>query len=285
MFQRKTLCIGQNIVTGNRKTTIIGNSEISSSFNIGELFENNEQGVWFDPNDLTTLFQDQAGITPVTAVGQVVGLMLDKSGKGNHARQFVESFKPTLHQNTTTGAYYLLFDGVDDCLFTSSINLTTTDRISTFSAIHKTLNDTGGIIAELSAASESNNGTFNITNATAAGLDYWSSSSKGTATSSINMSVPNPAPNNLTGVGVITTNMQISTNLHEMRVNGSVRNSSMSQGTGNYSTNPLYLGKRANTSIPFGGDMYGFILTGRLTTSDEVDAIEKILSNKIGVTF
>lgn len=285
MFQRKTLRIGQNIVTGNRKTAIIGNSEISSSFNIGELFENNEQGVWFDPNDLTTLFQDQAGITPVTSVGQVVGLMLDKSGRGNHARQFVESFKPTLQQNVTTGAYYLLFDGVDDCLFTSAINLTITDRISAFSAVHKTLGDTGGIIAELSSASEANNGTFNITNATAPNIDYWGTSSRGTTTSTITMSTPNPAPNNLTGVGVITTNMQISNNFHEMRVNGVVGNSSMSQGTGNYSNQPLYLGSRASASIPFGGDIYGFILTSRLTTSDEVDAIEKIMSNKIGVTF
>lgn len=43
------------------------------------LFRANEQGVWYDPSDLTTLFQDAAGTTPVTAVEQPVGLMLDKS--------------------------------------------------------------------------------------------------------------------------------------------------------------------------------------------------------------
>jgi len=37
------------------------------------------QGAWYDPSDLTTLFQDAAGTTPVTAVEQAVGLMLDKS--------------------------------------------------------------------------------------------------------------------------------------------------------------------------------------------------------------
>lgn len=37
------------------------------------------QGAWYDPSDLTTLFQDSAGTTPVTAVEQAVGLMLDKS--------------------------------------------------------------------------------------------------------------------------------------------------------------------------------------------------------------
>lgn len=36
-------------------------------------------GVWYDPSDLSTLFQDSAGATPVTAAGQPVGLILDKS--------------------------------------------------------------------------------------------------------------------------------------------------------------------------------------------------------------
>lgn len=43
------------------------------------LFTANEQGTWYDPSDLTTLYQDSAGTTPVTAVEQPVGLMLDKS--------------------------------------------------------------------------------------------------------------------------------------------------------------------------------------------------------------
>lgn len=43
------------------------------------LFQNGEQGVWFDPSDFSTLFQDSAGSTPVTALGQPVGKMLDKS--------------------------------------------------------------------------------------------------------------------------------------------------------------------------------------------------------------
>lgn len=36
-------------------------------------------GAWFDPSDLSTLYQDAAGTKPVTAVEQPVGLMLDKS--------------------------------------------------------------------------------------------------------------------------------------------------------------------------------------------------------------
>ena len=43
------------------------------------LFAAGEPGAWYDPSDLSTMFQDSAGTTPVTAAGQPVGLRLDKS--------------------------------------------------------------------------------------------------------------------------------------------------------------------------------------------------------------
>jgi hypothetical protein len=44
-----------------------------------ELFDANETGVLFDPSDLSTMYQEHTGLTPVTAPGQPVGLILDKS--------------------------------------------------------------------------------------------------------------------------------------------------------------------------------------------------------------
>jgi hypothetical protein len=52
---------------------------INNLFTPLDLFQSGEQGLWYDPSDLTTLFQDSAGTTPVTADGDPVGLMLDKS--------------------------------------------------------------------------------------------------------------------------------------------------------------------------------------------------------------
>lgn len=43
------------------------------------LFAASEVGVWYAPSDLSTMFQDAYGSTPVTADGQSVGLILDKS--------------------------------------------------------------------------------------------------------------------------------------------------------------------------------------------------------------
>ena len=46
---------------------------------IAALFANGEQGWVYDPSNLSTLFQDAAGTTPVTAMEQPVGLQLDLS--------------------------------------------------------------------------------------------------------------------------------------------------------------------------------------------------------------
>jgi hypothetical protein len=51
----------------------------SLGFSPLELFASGESGVWYDPSDLTTLFQDSLGTTPVASDGDPVGLMLDKS--------------------------------------------------------------------------------------------------------------------------------------------------------------------------------------------------------------
>ncbi len=61
-----------------------------------QLYLASEQGAWYDPSDMSTLFQDAAGTTPVTAVEQPVGRILDKSGRGNHATQATATSRPKL---------------------------------------------------------------------------------------------------------------------------------------------------------------------------------------------
>ncbi|UZS00914.1 hypothetical protein [Pseudomonas phage vB_PsaM_M1] len=54
------------------------NTQDPPIFSILDLFDSGEQGVWYDPDDLSSLYQDVTGSIPVTAAGQPVGLMLDK---------------------------------------------------------------------------------------------------------------------------------------------------------------------------------------------------------------
>lgn len=64
---------------GRRGFPMLGTGKRGLSTYIKELFANNEQGFFYDPNDLSTMFQDAAGTVPVTGAGQPVGLILDKS--------------------------------------------------------------------------------------------------------------------------------------------------------------------------------------------------------------
>jgi len=76
------------------------------------LFAGGTEGAWYDPSDLTTLFQVSDGTTPVTTAGQPVGLMLDKSGNGNHATQATAAARPTYQ----TSPDRITVDKVDDRL-------------------------------------------------------------------------------------------------------------------------------------------------------------------------
>lgn len=88
------------------------------------LWRNGEQGVWYDTSDLSTMFQDASGTTPVYAPGQgqvdpPVGRILDKSGRGNHAYQNTTTSRPTL------SARYNLLTGTES-LSTQSVTVAAT---------------------------------------------------------------------------------------------------------------------------------------------------------------
>jgi hypothetical protein len=67
---------------------------------IAALFINGEQGWWREAADPrygpVTMWQDSAGTTPVTAVEQPVGKVLDRSGRGNHNIQATAADRPVL---------------------------------------------------------------------------------------------------------------------------------------------------------------------------------------------
>ena len=65
-----------------------------SRFNPTRLFLDASQGFWLDASDVSTMFQDSAGTTPVTALGDPVGRWLDKSGRGNNFVQTTSGARP-----------------------------------------------------------------------------------------------------------------------------------------------------------------------------------------------
>lgn len=246
------------------------------------LFANNEQGFFYDPNDLTTMFQDAAGTVPVTTVGQPVGLVLDKSGRNNHAFQTTSASRPILRKNAVTGSYYLEFDGSDDFFVVNSIDFTSTDELNLFAGLRRSSTPRSiGVVLELSKSIGSNTGTFCIsapdnTN----NLNSIAFTSYGTSLSRATI------PNYTEPSAVVAAQAKISTKTNTVRLNGvQMASDKGNQGTGNYGNYPLYIGRRSGDRFPFNGHIYGLIGIGRLTTDDEIAFIEKELAKRTGVTL
>lgn len=261
------------------RSILAGQSNTLASI-IKSLFANNEQGFAYDPNDLTTMYQDAAGTIPVTAAGQPVGLVLDKSGRGNHARQTTSASRPILQRNATTGAYYLAFDGTDDFLVTNSIEFTSTDKVSLFAGVRKLSDATFSIITEISASLNANNGTFYLAVPAAAANGAYEFATKGTVARVVTKNgifAPHSA--------VLTARGNIGLAITKLNVNGISALFNGDQGTGNYGNYPLYIGRRGGTTLPFNGHLYGLIGIGRLTTDSETIALEKSIAKNTGVTL
>jgi hypothetical protein len=80
------------------------------------LFPAGHDGLWLDPSDLSTMFQDVAGTMPVTSPGDPVRLLQDKSGNGNDVVAPSDAARPVYQE--ADGLHWLEFDGVDDELAT-----------------------------------------------------------------------------------------------------------------------------------------------------------------------
>lgn len=242
---------------------------------IASLFTAGLQGVWYDPSDFNTLFQDSEGTIPVTAVGQSVGLMLDKSGNGNHAVQASSAKRPELSQDAN-GCYSLSWDGVDDAITVSSVDFSGTDKVTVMCGITRSTNSTS-MLFEFGPANVTNG--FRITSGSA----YFAfSGSTGRQTTSVpavdksvlSISFDRPLPTNAGGFSI--------------RRNGAVgmtTSTSTAMRGGNFGNLPLYLGSRANIYLPFKGNMYSVVILGASATSDQIKAVESYIAQKTGVTL
>jgi hypothetical protein len=103
------------------------------SFSLRKLFAGGASGIWYDPSDIGSMYQDSAG-TIAAAVNQPVGKILDKSGRGNHAIQATSGYRPVLRRDGG-GFYYLEFDGVDDKMTAVFGMAQPWDRISAIQSI------------------------------------------------------------------------------------------------------------------------------------------------------
>lgn len=251
-------------------TSASGDSAITS------LFAGGEQGAWFDPSDITTLFQDTAGTVPVTAAGQSVARINDKSGRGNHATQATAGSRPTYQVDGARG--YLLFDGTDDFLVTGTV----TPGVSVsqvFAGIRKLSDAATGLVVDLGPAATAFN-LINMLAPSASGANSYRFGSAGSGQQVAGTGAFATAPD----TSVITGLASVAAPSVQLRRNGSVvETNTASQGTGGYNAGALYIGRRGGTSLPLNGRIYGLVVRfGAALTGTQVSDAEAWMNGKTG---
>lgn len=249
----------------------------SVAYSPATLFASGEQGAWYDPSDMSTMFQDAAGTTPVTAPDQQVGLIRDKSGRANHASQPTGASRPILRQSGAL--WFLEFDGVNDFLVTPSIDFTAQSEMSVFAGIAKISDAAIGTLIELSTSIAANNFAFAIQAPSAAASATYRAQFKGTLLSEC-LASGYAAPN----AHVLSAICSIGFNQF-LRVSGTLISGNNLQGTGNFGNYPIYMGMRAGTTLPFKGYMASMIIRGKYSSAQSITDTEKYVATKSGVTL
>lgn len=242
--------------------TVINGAKLGFEIVMKKLFANGEQGFWYDPSDMGTMYQDAAGTVPVTAVGQPVGLIRDKSGRNNHAFQTNSASRPILRKNAVTGANYLEFDAVDDRLTTNS-----------FPSMGEA---TTLFVGSLSSRA----GTAAVVGRAVAGYLYQ------TTTQVVVQSVNNDVRVAVSGNAVITAKYAASGTGVTLTVNGVKSTNQLTAERGYRSPNPLTIGAfDSGGAVPLSGRIYALIGVSKEVSDSEAITIEKEIAKRVGVTL
>ena len=245
---------------------------------IKALFASGEQGAWYDPSDLTTMFQDRIGTTPVTADGQTVGKILDKSGNDNHAVAPNDAARPLYK---TDGTYHWLqFDGVDDVLSTAAIDFTATNKMSVFIGVRKNEDTRVGSILQLGTNTMPVGG-FGMWMGSPTSGPYpgWASTYNPASNVNLISAATYPAPQSI----VHTTILSQTVADIELRLNSVVAASGVTAGPSAYANQVLQMSRTGGNGLI--GNIYHLIVLGRLATTQEITDTETWVAAKTGVTL
>ena len=240
----------------------------------------------------TAIMQAEAAADPslfVRTVGAstsaIVSFLSIKELSGNHAYQTVSASRPILQRNATTGAYYLTFDGVDDFLQTNNIDFTATDKVSLFAGLRKLSDSILGIVVETGTNYSVPTGGFALFAPFSTAPTFGFGVSGGNVAYNQGAS-GYEAPRNL----VTSLRLDLSATDRPTQVKFNIDGAwkviaTGSTATGGFANTPIYIGRRAGTSLPFNGHLYGLIGIGRLTTDSETIALEKVIAKNTGVAL
>ena len=202
---------------------------------------------------------------------------------GNYATQSTSAKRPILQQNAITGAYYLEFDGVDDHLVTSNVNLATANNLTIFAGIYKAT-DSGFVRTVLEIGESVDNIDKTIS------INIYSDSNEKLTLVNHNKIITiaactDPlfnAPKSIVFTGVINN----AAGYMFEQLNKTTKIQKTFTPTNNTYTNfAANIGNRTNGSRPWSGYIYNLVGISRLATDAEITNMENAIAKNVGVTL
>lgn len=195
---------------------------------------------------------------------------------GNHLYQSTAAQKPL--RTLSGGLWSLLWDGVDDGMVTSSFAWGS-DEASVVAGLRKLSDAAIGTPVEFSADIQTNNGAWVMTAPATNGGASVGFYSKGTTLrqpSGAGLAAP---------ISLVTTGLsKIGSDTISVRASRAVvATATADQGTGDYLTYPVYVGRRGGTTRPFSGHIYGLIGRSKLADGVTLRELEHYMGLKSGV--
>lgn len=133
----------------------------AASFSPRSLFSAGEQGLWYDPSDLSTMFEDAGGTTAVHVPGNgtadsPVGLILDKSKGATYGSELITNGS---FSNGTTGWSIYQQAGVGTLTASAGVATLTNSATATYGTAYQAISTTIGVPYRVTGLLVSSTGT------------------------------------------------------------------------------------------------------------------------------
>lgn len=267
---------------GVQRRTIIRND----LFNPASLFAGGAQGAWYDPTDLSNMFQDSAGTIPC-ALNAPVGRLCDKSGNGNHLVQATAASRPTLRQLGTL--YYLDFDGIDDNFASATGNLSNSPKLTVSTGFRLNSAVSCCLFANNASIGPSAGGFRCFVNA-ALGANSPANAAiyDGVTQTDLFETTPVVPPRQVTNSFLLDYSGATAADEIIIRENGIVQALSVQAAgpcsTINFANSPFIMGQFGGV-VFFSGRMFGLIAVGGGVTAGQLTSMENYLALRSGIPF
>lgn len=238
----------------------------------------NKQMYWYDINDMSTLYQDVNGTIPVTAVGQKVALIKDKTGNNNDMVQTNISQQFILKYDAINKAYYLETSAKDSRYMISK------SVIAYNSPKHTIISKVMRIDSEIAMILETSNNSNNYTGAwyfvNGEGSYAYTTNTRGSNGSGVSQYFGvGSSSQYLNEIETVTAVYNTVDPISYIKYRNQVTSSKNNIGTINFNNFNLYMGCRGGTTLFTNTRIYNIIGIADQLTDSEIISIETYLNN------